>query len=314
MNSETSENSQSTPVSCSISKKRELTSPEFDIEIKKNKLLSASSESDLDSSMMADISVTTNQGTAEVTMATSTPSAVQEGTVTPHITIPPSEMIKISDMLKETFRGEIESLVDSIVKGVLKGLQDRVDSLEKTNAELRTENGTLSTKVETLEKQIEQAEQYSRRNCLRVSGLQEETNEDTDALIMRLASTVGSEIQISDIDRSHRVGNPRQQRDRPRDIIVKFSTYRSRQKFYKHRTALKDTGYRGVFVNEDLTRQRSTLLYEARKLFKSSLIKGAWSSDGTVLVKDLSDRVHRVNSLSDLSAFRALRAPVTLST
>ena len=245
-----SENSQSTPISCSISKKRELTSPEFDIENKKNKLLSASSESDLDSSVIMDVSmVTENQPTAEVTMATSTPSGMQEAkeaTDTPHITIPPSEMMKISDMLKETFRGEIESIVDSVVKGVLKGLQDRIDSVEKTNVELRTENRALSTKVETLEKQIEQAEQYSRRNCLRVSGLKEEASEDTDTLIMTLASTVGSEIQISDIDRSHRVGNPRQQRDRPRDVIVKFSTYRSRQNFFKHRTALKDTGYRGV--------------------------------------------------------------------
>lgn len=304
-----SENSQNTPISSSISKKRELTSPEFDIEIKKNKLLSASSESDLDTSVMTDLSVAENQPTTGVIMA-----EASEASDTSHITIPPSEMMKISDMLKETFRGEIESIVDSVVNGVLKGLQDRIDSLEKTNVELRTENRTLSTKVETLEKQIEQAEQYSRRNCLRVSGLKEEASEDTDALVMRLASTVGSEIQISDIDRSHRVGNPRQQRDRPRDIIVKFSTYRMRQNFFKHRTALKDSGYRGVFVNEDLTRQRSTLLYEARKLFKSSLIKGAWSSDGTILVKDLSDRIHRVTSLSDLNAFGALRAPVAFPT
>lgn len=121
-----SENSPSTPISCSISKKRELTSSELDIENKKNKLVSASSESDLDSSVITDIStVTENQPTAEVTMATRTPSGRQEATDTPHIThtaSPPSEMMKISDMLKETFRGEIESLVDSVVKGVLKGL------------------------------------------------------------------------------------------------------------------------------------------------------------------------------------------------
>ena len=108
--------------------------------------------------MIMDISpVTENQPTADVTMATSTPSGMQEAkeaTDTPHITIPPSEMMKISDMLKETFRGEIESLVDSVVKGVLKGLQDRIDSVEKTNVELRTENRTLLTKVETLEKYV----------------------------------------------------------------------------------------------------------------------------------------------------------------
>lgn len=300
--------------SSSISKKRELTSPDFDIESKKNKLLSASSESDLDSTMSADISITDKQtvtdSEAVMALATSTPLPVEEvegASDAPHITIPPSEMMKIAEMLKETFRGEIESMVDSVVKGVLKGLQERITVLEKTNAELQTENKALTSKVASLEKQIDQDEQYSRRNCLRISGLKEEANEDTDALVMSIASTIGSEIQIADIDRSHRVGSPRQQRDRPRDVIVKFATYRSRQKFYRHRTALKDSGFRGVFVNEDLTRQRSSLLYEARKLFRSSLVKGAWSSDGTILVRDRSDRIHRINSLSDLNVFAASR-------
>ena len=81
--------------------------------------------------MITDISTVTenqpteNQPTAEVTMATSTPSGMQETTDTPHIihiASPPSEMMKISDMLKETFRDEIELHVDSVVKGVLKGL------------------------------------------------------------------------------------------------------------------------------------------------------------------------------------------------
>ena len=300
--------------SSSISNKRELTSPDFDIESKKNKLLSASSESDLDSTVSADISITDKQTATDLeaimAMATSTPlpvEDVEEASDTPHITIPPSEMMKISELLKETFRGKIESMVDSVVKGVLKGLQERITALEKTNDALQTENKALTSKVASLEKQIEQGKQYSRRNCLRISGLKEEANEDTDALVMSIASTIGSEIQISDIDRSHRVGSPRHQRDRPRDVIVKFATYRSRQKFFKRRTALKDTGYRGVFVNEDLTRQRSSLLYEARKLFKSSLVKGAWSSDGTILVRDQSDRIHRINSLSDLNLFAASR-------
>ncbi|MEW8548099.1 MAG: hypothetical protein AB2693_31740 [Candidatus Thiodiazotropha sp.] len=306
------ESVQNTP-SSSISKKRELTSPDFDIDSKKNKLLSASSESDLDSSVI-DMSITEKQQeTMAMAMATPLPmEETSETSDTPHITIPPSEMLKISLMLKETFRGEVEAMVDSVVKGVLSGLQERITVLENANAGLLAENKSLTSKVASLEKQIEQTEQYSRRNCLRISGLKEEVNEDTDTLVMNIATTIGSEIQITDIDRSHRVGSPRQQRDRPRDVIVKFATYRSRQNFFKRRTALKDSGYRGVFVNEDLTRQRSALLYEARKLFKSSVVKGAWSSDGTILVRDRSDRVHRINALSDLDVFVAHQVPAAV--
>lgn len=44
----------------------------------------------------------------------------------PHIIILEAEMVKLSDMLKEIFRAEIVSLVDSVVSGVLSGLQDKI--------------------------------------------------------------------------------------------------------------------------------------------------------------------------------------------
>ena len=95
----------------------------------------------------------------------------------------------------------------------------------------------------------------------------------------------------------------RNARSKPRDIIVKFSTYRNRLTFYKQRTLLKERGHTGVFVNEDLTKFRSGLLYDARRLTKVSSVKGAWSSDGNVLVKDNDEKVHRVNVISDLFQF-----------
>ena len=219
-------------------------------------------------------------------------------------------MLKISEMLKETFRGEIVTMVDSVVAGVLKGLQERITSLEQSNEALVKENRSLVTRLEVLEKQADQAEQYSRRNCLRISGVSEEAQENTDDIVMNLAADMGSDIQLSHIDRSHRVGNPKNSRNKPRDIIVKFSTYRYRQAFFKQRTALKDTGHRGVFVNEDLTKLRSRLLFEARKLMKAEAVKGAWTSDGNVLVKGRNDYVHRVTSLGDLSQF-TLQVPVS---
>ena len=302
---------ESTPVitATATSKKRELTSPEFDVDFKKNKCASSStvSISDLD----LDISIEQEQENSDKSgeMASNvhvTPSASSASSSgAPHIVIPPTEMLKISEMLKETFRGEIVTMVDSVVAGVLKGLQDRITSLEISNGALVQENKSLVTRLEVLEKRVDQAERYSRRNCLRISGISEEVNENTDNIVMSLASDIGSDVQQSHIDRSQRVGNPKKSSTKPRDIIVKFSTYRYRQAFFKQRTLLKDTGHRGVFVNEDLTKLRSGILYEARKLMKAELIKGAWSSDGNILVKDRKDHVYRVSSLGDLNQFHA---------
>ena len=66
---------------------------------------------------------------------------------------------------------------------------------------------------------------------------------------------------------------------------------------------MKTAGHDGVFVNEDLTKKRNGYSYEARKLVKRDLLKGAWSSDGTILIKDNKDDVFRITSLTDLIPF-----------
>ena len=267
-------------------RKRELTSPEFDIDLKKNKTLPISPASDSEPAPVLD------SGSA---MAASDPSS--------HIIIPESEMEKLSALLTDTFQGQILTLVNGIVDGVLKGIQDNISEVEKKNQELVIENQELRERVDLLERKCDQAEQYSRRNCLRISGVKELPLESTDDIVMKMAADIGSSIELADIDRCHRVGNPNKMGTRHRDIIVKFATYRSRQNFYKLRTKLKDSGHNGEFVNEDLTRYRSSLLFESRKLTKLELAKGAWTSDGNILVKDNDDLVHRISIVSDLFQF-----------
>ncbi len=92
-----------------------------------------------------------------------------------------------------------------------------------------------------------------------------------------------------------------------REIIVKFATYRARQKVIRNRSSLKTSGHKDVFVNEDLTRYRSNVLYEARKLVKSKKLASAWSSDGNLLIKIEKDdptTIHRIQSAEDLNSFR----------
>ncbi|MEW8561036.1 MAG: hypothetical protein AB2541_02990, partial [Candidatus Thiodiazotropha sp.] len=241
----------------------------------------------------------------QLEMANQDPSQSTPGS---HIIIPPSEMEKLSVMLKDTFKDEIISIVDSVVQGVLAGLNEKITSLEVQNSCLQDKNKALEdqnkmliSRVAALELTTDQAEQYSRRNNLRVSGIREVDSESTDDIVLKLAADIDCDLQLSDIDRSHRVGKPGLNRSKPRDIIVKFVSYRSRQKLYKLRSALKDRGYRGTFLNEDLTRHRSKVLYESRKAVKDGLAKGSWSSDGTILIKDFRDTVHRVYSVEDLA-------------
>lgn len=91
-----------TPV-ITVSKKRELTSPDFDIDSKKNKCASASSVSDLELDISIDLE---NSDKSSETMASNVTSSAPpvSSAPSPHIVIPPTELLKISKMLKRNSR------------------------------------------------------------------------------------------------------------------------------------------------------------------------------------------------------------------
>lgn len=57
---------------------------------------------------------------------------------------------------------------------------------------------------QSYEAKIDDLEQYSRRNSLRVSGINETKNENTDDLIIKQSDVIGAEITLSEIDRSQK--------------------------------------------------------------------------------------------------------------
>ena len=197
-------------------------------------------------------------------------------------------------------RSIADLVIPEIVKGVTKSLEKRISAVER-------ENEVLSKRVNQLEMSLDAAEQYSRRNCLRLSGFAESSGENTDDIVIEMGRAIGANVSLQEIDRSHRVGRKHNDRDggnhKPRDIIVKFVSYRSRQSFYKKRGAAKDNGYRGKYVNEDLTRKRSSVLFKCRELKRDGRIQDAWSSDGKIVIKDRGGRVRPISSESDLTDY-----------
>ena len=57
-----------------------------------------------------------------------------------------------------------------------------------------------------------------------------------------------------------------------------------------------------IYLNEDLTKRRATLLWEARKLVKGKQLKACWSFDGRIMVENNFGRIKPVNSLEDINA------------
>lgn len=146
-------------------------------------------------------------------------------------------------------------------------------------------------------------------SSIAISGLPEVPGEDTDSAVLAIAQELDVSLTPSDIDRSHRVGrlddNGAGSRGRrSRDIIVKFATYNARQRLYVKRKNLRETeSLKNIFINEDLTKKRSKLLYDARCLVRTKKLKSAYASDGKIFVRDSLDHRHLIKGDIDLSVF-----------
>ena len=189
----------------------------------------------------------------------------------------------------------LRSAITNELKGELINLKTL---LEKKDEEFES----LKTRVGELEYQHDELQQYSRRNSIRVSGLVETPNEDPAELSIDLFNNrMHLAIIPEEIDRAHRVGKMVEGKDRP--LLVKFTSYRARRSVIGARRTLRDTGEDRpkVFINEDLTQKRATLLFKARTKKREKMIQDCWSYDGRIVILDNVSKIHTVINDEELT-------------
>ena len=143
---------------------------------------------------------------------------------------------------------------------------------------------------------LDDFQQYSRRNCLLVHGLKEDKDESTDDLVFKLFNEkLVVAVDISMIDRSHRLGPVRGENNpKPRPVIVNFCSYRIRRAVFTTKRKLKGSG---VSVTESLTKQRMKLLNEAQKVVGEGNL---WTVDGFIFVKQ-GRRIIKITKIDDIN-------------
>lgn len=123
-----------------------------------------------------------------------------------------------------------------------KEIQEKVEPLKKQIKDLSDELGKVKIHAND-------NEQYSRRCNVRIHGIPEKKDENCYEVVTEFCKQdLGCEFGVHEIDRTHRVGKPKD--DSPRVLIVKFCSYQSKAKVMKSRRNLKGSS---MYVNEDLT-------------------------------------------------------------
>ena len=185
-------------------------------------------------------------------------------------------------------------------EGRLHDIEVKMEEKSRRVEELEKELESKENRIEKLENTANDLQQYSRRSSLRVFGVTETPNENTDQLICDLAKDpLGIPLSVSDIDRSHRIGKHGGKHDRA--IIVKFCSYRKRAEILKARRILKKSG---ITIQEDLT-QQNAILYT--KTYKHEKVLAAWTHDGRIIAtvqatdgKSISKIIHSEKDLESL--------------
>ena len=195
---------------------------------------------------------------------------------------------RIESDVKKLFEIQAESKDAQIkVTESLQNLSDKLDEIEAENKKKDEKITQLEERVKELEKEkkdiydnIDEMEQYSRRNCLLLHGVRENSNENTDDIVVKtISENLDIDIQKEDLDRTHRVGKGNRADGKARPIIIKFARYNVRRNVYSNKRKLKG---KSLLITESLTAARVRLLKQAQTRYG---VENVWSSDGRILHK-----------------------------
>lgn len=198
----------------------------------------------------------------------------------------------------------LSMIVDAVNQSVEKTVGRLVSQMErkydeiwaKKDEEIKNLNSTITdmtSKINELEKTVndltislDTLEQYSRKNCLLIKGLDKNVNPMThfNQLVNKL--NIQDKVTAHDLDNVHWMGEK---------IVVKFNNYPARDTFYRKK---KEFG-KGIFVNEQLTKRRDNLFFKCRLLKKEGKIQGTWTTNGNIKVR-INDNNHTVSSIEDV--------------
>lgn len=189
----------------------------------------------------------------------------------------------------------------NFISGKFDELLGEINTLQEDNKKLKLENKAMKQQVADLSLKVENSiqdrdslEQYTRRENLEIHGVPITKDEDTDALVKKVAGLIDVEIDQSDISVSHRQSG---KKNSTPFIIVRFVRRNVRDNLYRSRNLLRnfttaDIGFsthNKIFINESLTKNVKKLFYEARNYQHTNHFQFCWSRYGKIHLKKNND-------------------------
>ena len=194
-------------------------------------------------------------------------------------------MVYTENELNQMKKGELIKLVleyqqitDEISKlsSKVEDLEHKFDEMQSINIVSKNTSDLLAKRVRNLETELLKANQYSRRECLDISGIDKNVDDDqVEEEVTKILSGIGIEIDKErDIQACHRYGSKN-------TVIVKFTN----RKMVNSILSLKSTLSEDIFINESLCPRNKTIRGRCNLLKKKGKVTAIATRNGMIRIK-----------------------------
>ena len=201
------------------------------------------------------------------------------GRLTRSMTEAPGSDRNIALLVKEVMQAIQPVMVKCIVTAVTRAMEIHTKAMREEFA--NQGNGNEWNVLTDMQKQIKQQsyqleknEQFQKRENIRIKGLTYEENENTEQRVIGLARDIGVTLTSDDISERYRVGATTDT-SYPKPVFVRLAKRTKKVEIMKNKKKCR----RGVYIDEDLTRMRSNMMYEIRK--HQHTVR-TWTIDGKI--------------------------------
>ena len=163
------------------------------------------------------------------------------------------ELLAKASHIKERLKALKETLEEKFEKRI-KEQDTRIEGLKSKVAHLEGKVTSLNKTLSKLEININDGEQYSRRMCLRIDGIDLESDENENnsscmKTVQKVFEEMGVQVPAVSIDQAHRIGKRFPATDEKgrkiigqdhQQMIVKFNNWGSRMMCHNNRKKLKN--------------------------------------------------------------------------
>ena len=207
-----------------------------------------------------------------------------------------SKNLTESEFIISALKSSFDESLTELKTGIINVKDVIIKNLLDDNKKLRESNDKLKTKIINLESDLNDLNQYGRRNNLEISGIPEDVKiDDLEKKAVEILNAIDIKIDMKqiegkDIEGCHHVGKFSNNKP-PRKTLVRFVNRKiclqaliNRRKLRSFDTSTIGLDNTELYFNENLTPLNNKLAYLCRKLKKDKIIEKTNTRNGEVIL------------------------------